>query len=234
MPPFHTFPPVRRMSNPPGSPPFVFSDWQGGSRFAKGGCPPFTLFPRSGGRRTLRVHRHSSFSRRRAGVVLRRGDAPLSHFPPGQAGVEPSGFAAISFFRGAEAERWLGTREEARGRLGTLTSGQFSRWGPAPLREAQRDRASLAEKNCGDGLERRPLASSPGGGRHRYAKRSKIALDGPKSQAPKAGGQPSGFAAISLFRVAGRGSSAGPGALLFRGALRPQAGDHDYFDNRMP
>ena len=42
----------------------------------------------------------------------------------------------------------------------------------APLREAQRNRESLIGKNRGQVRERRPLASSPGGGRHRRAKRS--------------------------------------------------------------
>ena len=100
---------------------------------------------------------------------------------------------------------------EARGRLGTPTSGQSSRWGPAPLGAAQRTapRPSCVERGWvrerwavlpvgpfrpapqpggprtrvppivrkrGDGLERRPLASPPGGGRHRWAKPSERRL----------------------------------------------------------
>ena len=59
-------------------------------------------------------------------------------------------------------------RAERHAGQGTPTSGQFSRWGPAPLRKAQRNGATPIGKKRGDGLERRPLASSPGGGRHRW------------------------------------------------------------------
>ncbi len=53
--------------------------------------------------------------------------------------------------------RVMRNREEARGRLGTPTSGQFSRWGPAPLREAQRDRVLLI---CGMAQTRNPSSAA--------------------------------------------------------------------------
>ena len=43
---------------------------------------------------------------------------------------------------------------------------------PAPLRQAQRNHVPPNAKMGGDGLERRPLASSPGGGRHRAGARN--------------------------------------------------------------
>ena len=72
----------------------------------------------------------------------------------GTAGV-PTGTAAQSAAKPRSTDR-----EKARGRLGTPTSGQFSRWGPAPLRTAQRDHATSIGKKA------RGRLGTPTSGRH--------------------------------------------------------------------
>ena len=175
---------------------------------SSGFCPP------SPNRPTLRVGDRNSLARQ-CGALRRvpigsscfceRGGAPLSHFPPGQAGSEPE-VRCHCFFRGqgtptsgrlplraaqqatdrSSLSRHAGQgtptsgrhrcaqRSEATDRSslsrhagqGTPTSGQFSRWGAGTAaRSAARRRIAPLFHDM-PGRERRPLASSPGGGRH--------------------------------------------------------------------
>ena len=80
---------------------------------------------RAGNRNFLARLRRAAASSDWSLLIVKGGRAPLSHFPPGHAGVKPSGFAA-TVFRPGECPR----------------EGNPDLWS-APLREAQRDGGSL-------------------------------------------------------------------------------------------
>ena len=84
---------------------------------------------------------------------MKGGRAPLSHFPPGHAGVKLSGFDATVFRTGeypqeGNPDLWSASLREAQRDGGSLFSFTTRRSGnvdlrSAPLREAQRDGGSL-------------------------------------------------------------------------------------------
>ena len=94
-----------------------------------------------------------------------RGDADSPDgAPPGNAGLQ----TRTAAHRAAKLRNATG--EEARGRLGTPTSGQFSRWGPAPRGSAK---PALMTPGSANGSAASPFQA--GGGeradRHQHADR---------------------------------------------------------------
>ena len=108
-----------------------------------------------------------------ARVARRHGNADLRSAQPAaggrREGPRPPGWLPCR--RGPQQRRW-------RAGTGTPTSGQFSRWGPAqPAAGGRMGRTPISRMAPPVGVdpssaggaqarERRPLASSPGGGRH--------------------------------------------------------------------
>ena len=160
-------------------------------------------------------------------LFVKGGRAPLSHFPPGQAGSEPE-VRCQFFFRACRyavfpevhrgtgapgSHRHRGRRPRnspapisveggrARERRPVLPLGAFR---PAPRPERAAKRLLPTEKERGDGLERRPLV---GTARRRRAKRTLLdsverAIPNPRplrrrGALPGSFGRPSGFAACA-------------------------------------
>ena len=143
-----------------------------------GGEPPFRTARRFAPQSKLPRAPEAHFGEFRLVVTnCERGESPLSHIPPKSPAANQR-FAAICFLRARKYPIALNRRDAWSAGLrpasrvsakpapttpphGAPVSGQFSRWGPAPLREAQLDRVSPTALNRGDGLGNTDLWSAP-------------------------------------------------------------------------